>query len=71
MGLESELMTANDASTLWGNTGRRVQILCETKRVSGAFRYVPVWAIPKGMPKPVDARMREAKAAKQQKVIGK
>jgi hypothetical protein len=71
MGLKSELMTAIDASTLWDITGRRVQILCETRRVSGAFRYGPVWAIPKGIPKPVDGRMREAKAAKQQKVKGK
>ena len=61
MGLKSELMTAKEASELWGITPRRVQILCEKGNVQGAFRMGRTWTIPKGTPKPIDGRTKAAK----------
>lgn len=63
MGLESELMTAKDAAELWGITPRRVQILCDNGKVSGAVRMGRTWIIPKGTPKPIDGRTKAAKEA--------
>jgi len=63
MGLESELMTATEAAELWGITPRRVQVLCDRGKVNGAFRMGKSWIIPKGTPKPLDGRTKEAKQA--------
>jgi hypothetical protein len=56
-----EWMTVKDASELWGISGRRVQILCETGRVYGAERLGNMWVIPKGTHKPIDGRTKAAK----------
>jgi hypothetical protein len=61
MGLESELMTTKDAAAIWGITPRRVQILCDNGKVSGAVRLGKTWIIPKGTPKPIDGRTKAAK----------
>jgi excisionase family DNA binding protein len=61
MGLESELMTAKDAAELWGITPRRVQILCDSGKVSGAVRMGRTWIIPKDALKPIDGRTKAAK----------
>ena len=65
MGLESELMTTAEAAELWGITTRRVQVLCDKGRVKNTVRMGRTWIIPKGAPKPIDGRTKEAKAAKQ------
>ena len=62
MGLESELMTTNEAAELWGITKRRVQVLCDNGKVNGAIRMGRTWIIPKGTPKPIDGRTKSAKA---------
>ena len=62
MGLQAELMTAKEASEIWGITPRRVQILCDKGKVQGAFRMGRTWIIPKGTPKPIDGRTKAAKA---------
>jgi len=64
MGLETELMTAKDAAELWGITPRRVQVLCDNGKVSGAVRMGRTWIIPKGTQKPLDGRTKAAKALK-------
>jgi len=56
-----ELMTVKEASVIWGISGRRVQILCDTGKVKGAERLGNMWVIPKGTPKPIDGRTRAAK----------
>ena len=61
MGIETELLTVKDLAELWGISARRVQILCDTGRVSGAFRLGGVWIIPKGTAKPPDGRTKEVK----------
>ena len=63
MELKSELMTAKEASEIWGITPRRVQILCDKGKVRGAFRMGRTWIIPKGTPKPIDGRTKAAKAS--------
>jgi hypothetical protein len=61
MGLKSELMTAKEASELWGITPRRVQILCDKGKVQGAFQMGRTWIIPEGTHKPIDGRTKQAK----------
>jgi hypothetical protein len=57
-------MTAKEAAELWGISQRRVQVLCDSGRVSGAeLLGNDMWVIPKETPKPLDGR---TKAAKQQ-----
>ena len=61
MGLDSQLMTVNDASALWGISNRRVQVLCDEGRVKGAVKLGRMWIIPRGTTKPIDGRTKEAK----------
>jgi len=56
-----EWMTVKEASELWGISGRRVQILCNTDKVNGAKRLGNMWVIPQGTLKPVDGRTKIAK----------
>jgi len=63
MGLKSELMTTAEAAELWGITTRRVQVLCDKGQVKDAIRMGRTWIIPRGTPKPIDGRTREAKNA--------
>jgi len=69
MGLETELMTTNEAATQWGITTRRVQVLCESGKVTGAVRMGRTWIIPKGAPRPIDGRTKQAKKQKEQKKL--
>ena len=56
-----EYVTPKDKAAEWGISPRRVEILCDNGRVSGAYRLGRVWAIPKEAPKPVDGRTKLAK----------
>ncbi|NSW92558.1 MAG: DNA-binding protein [Firmicutes bacterium] len=58
-----EYITAKEAAEKWGISQRRVQVLCEQGRVSGAVRLGWVWAIPKDAQKPADSRYRGKKHA--------
>lgn len=53
-----EYITAKEAGEKWGISQRRVQILCEQKRVPGAVRLGWVWAVPKDALKPADKRRK-------------
>ena len=57
-----DLMTTKDASELWGISTRRVQVLCDNGKVSGAMRLGNMWVIPKGTPKPIDGRTKVSKS---------
>ena len=57
-------MTTKEAAALWGVTMRRVQFLCENGLLDGATKLGDIWVIPKGTPKPVDGRTKEAKGQK-------
>ena len=64
MGLENELMTTTEAAELWGISMRRVQILCENGKVTGAVRMGRTWIIPRETTKPMDGRTKAAKETK-------
>lgn len=59
-----EYVTPKDKSAEWGISQRRVEVLCESGRVLGAYRLGRVWAIPKEAEKPLDGRTREARKGK-------
>jgi hypothetical protein len=49
----------------WGISKRRIQTLCNEKRVEGAVRIGHSWAIPDNARKPSDARNKSGKYIKQ------
>jgi len=53
-----EYMTVQETAKLWGISERRVQKLCEEKRIDGIIRLSRVWLIPKTATKPADARKK-------------
>jgi hypothetical protein len=59
-----EWMTVKEVSALWGISGRRVQILCDTGKIKGAERLGNMWVIPKDTPRPLDGRTKTAKQEK-------
>lgn len=54
-----EYITAKEAAKKWGISQRRVQVLCEQARITGAVRLGWAWAIPKDAEKPRDARNKK------------
>ena len=59
-------MTTKEAAELWGITMRRVQALCDNGQIPSAVKLSDIWVIPKGTPKPVDGRTKQAKLGKTQ-----
>jgi hypothetical protein len=55
-------MTIREAAAAWKITERRVNELCKTKRIPGAYKDGKQWFIPDGTEKPTDRRMKEANA---------
>lgn len=51
-------ISVNDAATKFNISKRRVQLLCEQGRISGANMVRGVWLIPETAPKPVDGRKK-------------
>ena len=51
-------MTVQDAAKLWEISERRIQKLCEEKRIDGVVRLSRVWLIPKDAKKPIDKRLK-------------
>ena len=51
-------ISVNDAATKFNISKRRVQLLCEQGRISGANMVSGVWLIPETAPKPVDGRKK-------------
>ena len=51
-------ISVNDAATKFNISKRRVQLLCEQGRISGASMVSGVWLIPETAPKPVDGRKK-------------
>ena len=54
-----EYMSCAEAAVKWGISARRVQKLCEGRRISGAAKLSRMWLIPGGAKKPVDARRKD------------
>ncbi|MBR4096820.1 MAG: N-6 DNA methylase [Oscillospiraceae bacterium] len=51
-------ISVNDAATKFNISKRRVQVLCEQGRISGAKMVSGVWLIPENAPKPIDGRRK-------------
>ncbi|MDL2274128.1 helix-turn-helix domain-containing protein [Oscillospiraceae bacterium OttesenSCG-928-G22] len=53
-----EFITTKQAAERWGISQRRVAILCEQGRISGAQKAGIVWLIPPDAKKPADGRRK-------------
>ncbi|MCK9443482.1 MAG: helix-turn-helix domain-containing protein [Tissierellaceae bacterium] len=51
-----DYLSAKEVAEKWGISRRRVQLLCEERRIEGAFKLSNVWVIPKDAVKPADRR---------------
>lgn len=60
-------LSTTQASTKWGISSRRIQILCAEDRIPGAFRVGHTWAIPEDADKPKDARIKSGKYIKDER----
>jgi len=47
-----EYMSVKETAKKWRISDRRVQVLCATGRIPGAFKCSSVWLIPKNSSKP-------------------
>ena len=54
-----EYISVKEASQRWGITTRRVQMLCNRKRIEGAMRIGNMWIIPAQATKPPDGRYKK------------
>ena len=59
-----EFISAPEAAKKWGISERRVQKLCEEKRIPGVAKFSRMWLIPKDAEKPADGRLRNKKSNK-------
>ena len=59
-----EYITISQTAEKWQISDRRIQVLCSTGRIPGAFRLGRTWAIPADAQKPEDARVRSGKYCK-------
>ena len=54
-----DFISVKEAAVKWKISERRVQKLCEEKRVEGVQKFGRSWMIPKNAMKPKDLRIRE------------
>ncbi len=59
-----EYITIQKASSKWGITPRRIQVLCAEGRLEGAVKFGRQWAIPADLEKPDDARIKSGRYRK-------
>ena len=57
-------MNVKEASSIWGISARRIQVLCSEGRINGAVRLGREWAIPTNVEKPRDERIKSGKYIK-------
>ena len=57
-GIAVDYISPKEAAEKWGISERRIQKLCEEKRIDGATRFSRVWVIPKDAKKPEDKRYK-------------
>lgn len=61
--MESRFLTASQMARIWNISHRRVQYLCASNRIDGAFKIGEIWVIPQDAEKPDDARTKKGKSA--------
>ena len=57
-------LSVRQTSEKWGLSPRRVQILCNQERISGAIKIGYAWVIPADAQKPQDRRVKSGKYMK-------
>ncbi|MEZ3471174.1 MAG: DNA-binding protein [Schaedlerella sp.] len=62
-----DYISVRDAAKKWCISERRVQKLCEEKRIEGVIRFGHSWMIPKLSSKPVDLRRKNSKIPSDEK----
>ena len=63
-----DYITVMEAATKWGISRRRVQKLCDEKRIDGVLRFGQSYMIPKDTEKPADARIKSGKYIKKAEI---
>lgn len=63
--VKMDWITTKEAAKLWGVTMRSIQLMCEKGVLEGSTKLGDIWVIPKGTPKPLDGRTKEAKRKKE------
>ena len=53
-----DYISVKQTAEKWGISERRIQKLCEEKRVDGVIRMGKIWLIPKDAEKPIDKRIK-------------
>ena len=53
-----EYMSVKEVAEKWGISERRIQKLCEEKRIEGVVRFGHAWVIPENAKKPADRRYK-------------
>jgi hypothetical protein len=59
-----EYLSIRQTAEKWGISTRRIQILCNEKRITGAMKVGYSWVIPTSAEKPRDARIKSGKYIK-------
>lgn len=59
-----EYLSIKQTAEKWGISGRRVQILCNEGRISGAMKIGYYWAVPADAEKPKDERIKSGRYIK-------
>ena len=54
-------ITISELAKKWNLTVRRVQKLCSEGRLVGAQKFGTIWAIPEGIERPEDGRVKSGK----------
>ena len=57
-------MTIKEASQKWDISIRRINTLCNEKRIPGCLKFGMAWAIPDDAEKPCDMRIKSGKYVK-------
>lgn len=65
-----EVFMTFETAEKWGISHRRVSILCNQGRISGAQRAGSRWIIPEDAEKPADARIKSGKYIKERAAEG-
>ncbi len=60
-----EYLSLRETAEKWGISIRRVQVLCNEKRIPGAKKIGSFWVIPENAEKPKDQRIKSGKYIKQ------
>ena len=59
-----EFISVSETARKWGISERRIQKLCEERRIEGVVKFSRMWLIPQDAEKPKDERIKSGKYIK-------